>query len=305
MRRSLRLVAFLMSLAWAAPALAVLASLAPVPPFASNLVDEAGMLDAADADTLRGTLASYQAATGGQIAVLIVKSTAPETIDQFSIRVVEDWKPGRKGVDDGVLILIARDNPNDLRRMRIEAGRGVQGELTDAQSNRVLRDVMAPYFREQRYFKGLEAGVDAIVRVLHPNLLRTRTGNPAPPQLADPGAAENVATEPAPLPVARTGAAADAVDDDDHENRNGWLVVLTVVAVFFFLVGLAFSALFTKGGRARISNGKYPESILLLVLYVLLLGSGGKSSRSGSGSRSGGSKRGGGTFDGGGSSGNW
>lgn len=302
MRRSLRLVAFIMALAWVAPALA---AFAPVPPFASNLVDEAGMLDAADADTLRRMLASYQAATGGQIAVLIVKSTAPETIDQFSIRVVEDWKPGRKGVDDGVLILIARDNPNDLRRMRIEAGRGVQGELTDAQSKRVPQDVMAPYFREKRYFKGLEAGIDAIVRVLHPNLLRTRTGNPAPPQVADPGPPENVATEPAPLPVASTGGAVDAGDDDDHADRNAWLVVLTVVAIFFFLVGLAFSALFTKGGRARISNGKYPESILLLVLYVFLAGSSKKSSRSGSGSRSSGSKRGGGTFDGGGSSGNW
>ena len=162
-----------MAMAWAAP---VLAWLAPVPPFASHLVDDAGMLTPDDAARLERLLASYRKATGGQIAVLLVKSTAPESIDQFAIRVVEDWQPGRKGIDDGVLLLVARDNPTALRRMRIEAGRGVQGDLTDARSNGILQDVMAPHFRNEQWLTGLESGVDAIAKVLHPGLVRTGGG---------------------------------------------------------------------------------------------------------------------------------
>jgi uncharacterized protein len=299
MRRLFRLVAFIIAVAWAAP---VLAWLAPVPPFSSHLVDTAGMLEAEDADMLERMLASYQAATRGQIAVLLVKSTAPETVEQFSIRVVEEWKPGRKGVDDGVLLLVARDNPPSLGRMRIETGRGVQGELTDAQSKRVMQDVMAPHFRAAHYFKGLEAGIDAIARVLHPELLRTRTGNPAPPQIADPADSPSVAS--APLPVASADAVMAAGKREADDTGKVLLIVLGVLGVIFFLVGLAFSALFTKGGRDRISNGKFPEAILMLLLYVFVSGDSEKKSGSHSGGRAR-SKRGSGNFDGGGASGNW
>ena len=279
MRRLFRLVAFIMGMAWAAP---VLASLAPVPPFASHLVDDAGMLTPDDAAKLERLLASYQKATGGQIAVLLVKSTAPESIDQFAIRVVEDWQPGRKGIDDGVLILVARDNPSALRRMRIEAGRGVQGGLTDARSNGILQDGMAPYFRNEKWFKGLETGIDAIVEVLHPELLQTSAGYAAP----------------APLAVA-------AVPSGDGFN-GGMLMALCLIGLVLFCVGLCISVIFTKGGRTRISDGKFPEAFLLLVLQSFLNGSSKeKSSSGGNGSRSAGSKRGSGTFDGGGASGNW
>jgi uncharacterized protein len=67
--------------------------------------------------------------------------------------VAEAWKLGRKGVDDGVLLLVARDNPKSLRRLRIEAGRGVQGVLTDAQSKRILQDTIAPHFRQKRFLR--------------------------------------------------------------------------------------------------------------------------------------------------------
>lgn len=300
MGRWLRLVAFILAMVWVAP---VLAWLAPVPPFSSHLVDDAGMLEPNDAVKLERMLASYQAATGGQIAVLLVKSTAPEPLEQFSIRVVEDWKPGRKGVDDGVLILVARDNPGSLGRMRIETGRGVQGELTDAQSKRVLQDVIAPHFREEHYFKGLEAGIDAIARVLHPNLRRTRAGNPTPPQIADPADTPNAT--PAPLPVASAGTDATLTTTGRADDDTGkvLLIILGVLGVLFFLFGLAFSALFTKGGRARIEDGKYPEAILLLILYVFV--SGGSEKKDGSQRRERGSKRGNGNFDGGGASGNW
>jgi uncharacterized protein len=94
--------------------------------------------------------------------VLIVASTEPEAIEQYGIRVADAWKLGRVGIDDGVLLIVAKDNPKALRRLRIEAGRGVQGVLTDAQSKRILADTIAPYFRKQDWYGGLHAGVGAI-----------------------------------------------------------------------------------------------------------------------------------------------
>lgn len=122
-------------------------SLVAVPALTARVTDLTGTLTPEQRNALETQLAQYEQQRGSQIFVLMVPTTAPETIDQYSIRVADAWKAGRKGVDDGVIMLIAKDNPNDLRKMRIEVGRGVQGSLTDAISGRILRDVMAPYFR--------------------------------------------------------------------------------------------------------------------------------------------------------------
>lgn len=146
-----------------------------VPPYAARVTDQARMLTSSQRTALEGVLADYEARSGSQIAVLLMSSTAPESIEQYSIRVAEAWKLGRKGVDDGVLLLVAKDNPSALRRLRIEAGRGVQGSLTDAQSKRVLQDVIAPHFRQGDYYGGLAAGVSAIATLIDKERL------PAPP----------------------------------------------------------------------------------------------------------------------------
>jgi uncharacterized protein len=148
-------------------AIPVLGAQQPVPPLAAHVTDLAGMLDANQVSALEATLSDYEQKTGSQIAVLLVPSTAPEAIEQYSIRVTDAWKLGRKGQDDGVLLLVAKDNPQALRRLRIEAGRGVQGVLTDAQSKRVLQDVIAPHFRQNDYYGGLVAGVSAIATLLN------------------------------------------------------------------------------------------------------------------------------------------
>src|SRR5437870_2230136 len=100
-----------------------------VPPLQARVTDQIGMLTADQRQRLESVLADYKTRTGSQIAVLLVASTEPEAIEQYGIRVTDAWKLGRKGVDDGVLLLVARDNPSALRRLRIEAGRGVQGVL--------------------------------------------------------------------------------------------------------------------------------------------------------------------------------
>lgn len=137
-------------------------SLVAVPALTARVTDLTGTLGADQRQALETQLAQYEQQRGSQIFILMLPSTAPETIDQYSIRVADQWKAGRKGVDDGVILLIAKDNPNDLRKMRIEVGRGVQGSLTDAISGRILRDVMAPHFRQGDFFGGLAAGVAAI-----------------------------------------------------------------------------------------------------------------------------------------------
>jgi len=137
-------------------------SLVAVPALTARVTDLTGTLTPEQRNALESQLAQYEQQRGSQIFVLMVPTTAPETIDQYSIRVADAWKAGRKGVDDGVIMLIAKDNPNDLRKMRIEVGRGVQGSLTDAISGRILRDVMAPYFRNGDFFGGLAAGVAAV-----------------------------------------------------------------------------------------------------------------------------------------------
>ncbi len=133
-----------------------------VPPLQTRVTDLAGMLKPDERSKLESVLKEHEERTGNQFAVLLVNSTAPEAIEQYSIRVADAWKLGRKGVDDGVILVVAKDNPSALRRLRIEAGRGVQGSLTDAQSKRILQDVIAPHFRQNDYYGGLSAGMAAI-----------------------------------------------------------------------------------------------------------------------------------------------
>lgn len=156
-----------------------------VPPLRARVTDEIGMLTPDQRQKLEAVLADYEAKTGSQIAVLLVASTEPEAIEQYSIRVADAWKLGRKGVDDGVLLVVAKDNPKALRRLRIEAGRGVQGVLTDAQSKRILEDTIAPHFRQQDWYGGLVAGVGAIATLLDQEKF------PAPPAQAQPQGQED------------------------------------------------------------------------------------------------------------------
>ena len=109
--------------------------------------------------------------------MLIVPTTRPEAIEQYSIRVVEQWKLGRKGVDDGALLLVAKDD----RQLRIEVGRGLEGALTDLHSKRIIDEVIAPRFRASDFSGGIAAGADAIIKVVSGEPL------PAPPARAPSG----------------------------------------------------------------------------------------------------------------------
>jgi len=179
---------------------------AAVPAHAARVTDQVGMLTAQQRSALDGVLADYERKTGSQIAILLVSSTAPEAIEQYSIRVADAWKLGRKGVDDGVLLVVAKDNPSSLRRLRIEAGRGVQGTLTDAQSKRVLQDVIAPHFRQGDFYGGLAAGVSSIATLLDKEHFPAAAGG----QRAGAGATAGAAPGGTAVPDTRAGAAGAA-----------------------------------------------------------------------------------------------
>jgi uncharacterized protein len=134
-----------------------------VPQLAARVTDLTGTLSGEAVNRIEAKLAAFEAKKGTQIAVLIVPTTQPEEIEQYSIRVFDQWKLGRKNVDDGALLLVAKND----RRVRIEPGRGLEGALPDAIANRIITDTITPRFKLGDYDGGVEAGVDRIVSVVN------------------------------------------------------------------------------------------------------------------------------------------
>jgi uncharacterized protein len=139
------------SLATVAPAL-------DVPYLAGRVNDLARVLSPAARDRIEGKLRGLEQRTGAQVAVLVIPSLEGESLEAYSVRVAQTWKLGRKGVDDGVLFLVAKND----RKMRIEVGYGLEPRLTDALSRQILDDQVRPRFRANDFDGGIEAGVDAI-----------------------------------------------------------------------------------------------------------------------------------------------
>ena len=164
----------LLMLSVGAAAQALVAGLQQVPPLTARVTDLTGTLTAEQQTALEQKLAAFEARKGSQLAVLIVPTTKPEEIEQYSIRVVEKWKLGRgtvggKKVDDGALLLVAKED----HRVRIEVGYGLEGVLTDAMSNRIISETIAPAFREGNFYDGIDAGLEQMMKLIE--------GEPLPP----------------------------------------------------------------------------------------------------------------------------
>jgi uncharacterized protein len=135
--------------------------LEPIPKLEARVTDLTGTLTAEQQSGLEEKLAAFEARKGAQIVVLIVPTTQPEEIEQYSIRVVEQWRIGRAHVDDGVLLIVAKND----RRVRIEVGYGLEGALSDATANRIITETIRPLFAQNDFYGGITAGVDQIARV--------------------------------------------------------------------------------------------------------------------------------------------
>jgi uncharacterized protein len=257
-----------------------------VPPLTGRVVDRTATLTREQAAALEQMLQAFEARKGSQLAVLIVPTTAPETIEQYSLRVAEQWKIGRKKVDDGAILVIAKND----RALRIEVGYGLEGALNDATANRIIREVIVPRFKEGDFFGGISAGLDRMIRVID--------GEPLPPPKPAAPAADGLGQV---LPV---------------------LLVVALVAgtVLRALMGRFFGAIATGGAvgvLAWLLAGALAVALLagVLAFFFTLIGGGYGGGRyyggfpGGFGGRSGfgggGFRGGGGTFGGGGASGRW
>lgn len=248
--------------------------LVPVSALTARVTDAGGLLTAEQRSALESVLADYEQQKGTQIAVLTVASTAPEAIEQYGIRVAEAWKIGRKGAADGVVVIVAKDNPRDLRRLRIEVGKGLEGAITDAQSRRIIDEDIAPHFRQNDYYGGLAAGISRIKSLLQGEAL--------------------------PAPAAPRPSQSSAGD--------GFSIGLPGLFLLFLVVSFLFR------GRGRVGylsgNRALNRSIAPMVVGGILGslgrgGGGGFGGGFGGGGGGGGFSGGGGDFGGGGASGDW
>ena len=279
-------------LCWAFAALADVA----VPTLVGRVVDQTGTLSSDEIASLNQTLRNFEARKGSQVAVLIVPTTAPETIEQYSLRVAETWKIGRKKIDDGALLVVAKDD----RRLRIEVGYGLEGALTDVTSKRIIDEIITPSFRSGNFAGGISSGVDRIIRV--------------------------VDGEPLPAPEPRREQGSSFLSHVDLLNPFTLFAVFIVSTILRTTLGRLIGAVATSGivgALAWVIAGSLAASFIAAIIAFLFTmfaetptssgrsggrgWSGGGGSWGGGGSSSGSSDSGGGggSFGGGGASGSW
>lgn len=259
-----------------------------VPPLTARVTDLTGTLSASQRQALEQELAAFEQRKGVQIAVLLVPTTAPETIEQYSIRVVEQWRLGRKNVDDGLLLLVAKND----RTLRIEVGYGLEGVVPDAVANRVINEIIVPHFRAGDFAGGIQAGVSRLMGLIE--------GEPLPaPQQHERG----------PAPVGNLlpfllfaffilsgvfnrmlGRLAGATVTGGIMGGLFWLLAGSLgVAILVALLAFVMALLTAGGGPGIFPGGFY----------------GGRGGFGGGSGRGGGFSGGGGGFGGGGASGRW
>jgi uncharacterized protein len=291
--RAARASLLALMLCWAFAAMADVA----VPPLTGRVVDQTGTLSSQDKDSLERRLRDFEARKGSQIAVLIVPTTQPETIEQYSLKVAEAWKIGRKKVDDGAILVVAKND----RKLRIEVGYGLEGALTDVIAKRIIDEVITPKFRNSDFAGGISDGADRILRVID--------GEPLP--------------SPAPRPQQNTGFLSQL------DPLNPFVIVGVIVlgGIFRGIFGRLFGSLATGGLVAAIfwfiAASLALSAITGLIAFLVTMfsdammssggtgsggtwsGGGGSYSGGSSSSDSGGFSGGGGSFGGGGASGSW
>ncbi|MEO8728037.1 MAG: TPM domain-containing protein [Rhodoferax sp.] len=254
----------------------------PVPPLTGHVNDLTGTLTVEQKATLEQTLTAFEAKKGSQFAVLMVDSTAPEAIEQFALRVAEQWKIGRKKVDDGAILIVAKND----RTVRIEVGYGLEGALNDLTSKRIISDIILPRFKAQDFYGGIAAGVGQMIRVTD--------GEPLPKPTSSPdkgGSFQQYASIFFILAVALGGILRATLGKVPGSVATGGVVAV----IAWFVVGAIPMAL----GAG------------VVALFITLLGGGmaahglGGFYGGGGGRGGGGFSGGGGGFGGGGASGRW
>jgi uncharacterized protein len=301
-----------------------------IPPVA-RVTDLTATLTPAQQQALSGKLAGFEQSGGSQLAVLILPSTKPETIEQYGIRLAEAWKLGRKGADDGAILIVAKDD----RRLRIEVGYGLEGVIPDAVARRIIDETITPKFKAGDFYGGIDAGLDRM-------MCAARGESPA--------AAKTAAD------LAREQAEKDFLDHQEsamaarlqQQDRQDSVLIAVITMVFCSVFGLIFALVTSRwlgragaallvalvlGGAGYFAGGLLHAPALVLAAFSTVLmfvlshaaiaaasrskpargrkrgnsgsGSGGSSSTGSSSTSSDSFSGGGGGFGGGGASGSW
>lgn len=254
---------------------------ATIPAFDSPVVDTTGTLDAATKQQLEQQSLALQQRKGSQLQVLVIPSTAPETIEEYAVRAFESFKLGRKGVDDGLLLIVAKDD----RKVRIEVGYGLEGAIPDITAGRVIQEYMVPKFRQGDYAGGIVDATGQLVKL--------------------------VDGEPLPEPVASHPTGPDGGGDFGAALAAAFIVAMFVRGFFAKRTSAGVRGLFTAaaaGGAAWFVSALLPAALfggfLGLVIGLMAASAGRYARHGGWGGWSGGSPGGGG-WGGGSSGGGW
>ena len=277
----------LLTLLWLAllPAIGRAAEPVPLPALTTRVTDLTATLDATQRGRLEAQLAAIERSGRAQIAVLLLPTTQPETIEQFGIRLAEAWKIGRKGADNGLIVIVAKAD----RTMRIEVGYGLEGAIPDVIAKRIIAERMTPAFKQGDFFGGLQAAVAALDQAI---------GGSAP---GAPGAPA------APLPASTNPGA-------DQAELFPWLmgaaVAGGVLRSLFGLFGALLAGVIAGGLGFLIFGSVLAAGIAGVLVFVfsffnLMSRGGGFGGGGGFSGGGGGFSGGGGGFGGGGASGRW
>ncbi len=269
---------------WLLTVTLALADSLPIPALQARVTDQTATLSVSQIGALESKLAAFEARKGSQLAVLIVATTQPETIEQFAIRAAESWRLGRKGVDDGALLLLAKDD----QALRIEVGYGLEGVIPDAVAKRVIEEVIVPRFRSGDFYGGIDAGVDRLIALMD--------GEPLP--------------EPSPKVASAGGGVAEFLP-------MAMLFIIVAGGVLRAILGRLVAAILVAAigfmGVWWLTQALGVALVFAIFVFIVTLGGfgggggrgGGGWSAGGGGLSGGGFSGGGGGFGGGGASGRW
>ncbi len=259
----------------------------PIPGLQSRVTDLTATLTPAQCQKLEDTLRQFESTKGSQVVVLVIPSTGEETIEQYGIRVADQWKIGRHGINDGVILLVAKND----HTLRIEVGRGLEGALPDVTASRIINEIIVPFFKNGDFPGGIEAGIDRIIKVIQGEPL------PAPAMNRSPGTKGSEPLAPflgVGIPIVMIllssligRLAAGLIGGTLAGIGTYWLIgswiAGAVIGVLFFLLIILITS-------AKIGSGQFGT---------------GAGNWSCGGSNSGSFSGGGGSFGGGGASGRW
>ena len=295
-------------------------NLQPIPPLTQRVLDTTLTLGTEERAALVAKLAAFEQRKGSQIAVLMVASTQPEDITSYAIRAAQQYRVGRSGVGDGILVVVAKDD----RRVRIDVAKALEGPVPDVMAGRIVRETFGPAFKAGEYGKGLSAGIDQLIGLVD--------GEPLPavadkPRTAQPTPGQGLNWESLGMflfaalfvvgPVLRSvlGRGLGSVVAVGGTGVVAWWLTASVllglaagcvalVVGVFAAVGSAVSKMGSPGRSARRNSGRWDAPV---VLGSGGFGSGGFSAGGGGGGIDFGgfSSGGGGDFGGGGASGDW